>query len=78
MTNIEKTVFDALSEDKFEVKFGRDSSRVVHEGYHNVESGDCFVIFNSLGLLEIGIKQGNAAELMGLDFDSPIIINFDQ
>jgi len=35
------------------------------------------VVFNSHGLLEIGIKQGNAAQLLGLEYDSPVMINFE-
>jgi S-adenosylmethionine hydrolase len=45
--------------------------------YNEVDDGDCFVIFNDLGLLEIGINKGNASKLLGLKYDSPVSIIFD-
>ncbi len=78
ITNIDKQTFDILSKDKgFEVTFGRESFSAINENYNSVESGECFVVFNSNGLLEIGIKQGNAAQLLGLEYDSPVTINFE-
>lgn len=79
VTNIEKTAFDILSKDKpYNIIFGRENSRRTHQFYGQVEPGDCFLVFNSLGLLEIGIYQGNAAELLGLGFDSPVMVNFEE
>ena len=39
---------------------------------------DCFLLFNGLGLLEIGIYKGNASELLGLSYDSPVNIIFEE
>lgn len=79
ITNIEKDAFDILSKDKtYNIVFGRENSRRIHQFYGQVEPGDCFLVFNSLGLLEIGINQGNAAELLGLGFDSPVMVNFEE
>lgn len=79
VTNIEKAAFDILSKDKaYNIVFGRENSRRVHQYYGQVEPGDCFLVFNSLGMLEIGIYQGNATELLGLGFDSPVMINFEE
>jgi S-adenosylmethionine hydrolase len=75
ITNIEKKVFDFLSQDKqFLVQFGRENSRIIHEGSDSTEAGDCYVYFNTLGFLEIGINKGNASELLGLGYDSAINI----
>lgn len=79
ITNIDKQTFDILSKDKgFEVSFGRESFNTINRNYDSVENGECFVVFNSHGLLEIGIKQGNAAQLLGLEYDSPVMINFKE
>lgn len=79
ITNIPVTDFDILSKGKkYEVKFGRETMMKINNGYSSVESGDCFVLFNSIGLLEIGINNGNASELLGLGYDSPVQINFEE
>jgi len=79
ITNIAKEPFDILSKDKaYNIVYGRDNSRKIHTYYGQVEPGDCFLVFNNQGLLEIGIYQGNASQLLGLGFDSPIMINFEE
>lgn len=79
ITNIEKEPFDILSKGKpYNIIYGRENSRRIHQYYGQVEPGDCFLVFNNLGLLEIGIYQGNATELLGLGFDSPVMINFEE
>ncbi|HRI80270.1 MAG TPA: SAM-dependent chlorinase/fluorinase [Cyclobacteriaceae bacterium] len=78
ITNIEKEVFDVLSKGKvFTLQFGGEKVRRIHTHYFQAEQGDCFVLFNSLGLLEIGIFKGNASELLGLSYDSPVNIIFE-
>lgn len=79
ITNIPKTDFDILSKGKnFTIQFGGEKFKKIHTNYNQAEQGDCFLIFNSLGLLEIGIYKGNANELLGLEYDSPINITFDE
>ena len=79
ITNIEKKVFDILHQDrKFTIQFGREKIYRVHQSMADVEGGDCFVIFNHQGLLEIGIHQGSAQKLLGLHLDSPVTITFDE
>lgn len=78
ITNIDKHTFEVLSAGKnYNVTFGRENTRRIHENVFTVDAGDVFVIFNSLGLLEIGINQGKANELLGLGYDSPVSINFE-
>ena len=78
ITNIEKQAFDILSAGKnYNITFGRENSRRIHENIYSVEAGDIFLIFNELGLLEIGINQGRACDLLGLGHDSPVTINFE-
>jgi S-adenosylmethionine hydrolase len=78
VTNIEKETFELLSKGKqFTVSFGGEKLRRIFTNYHQAEQGDCFILFNGLGLLEIGIYKGNASELLGLSYDSPINIIFE-
>jgi len=79
ITNIVKQDFDILSKGKnFTIQFGGEKARRIQTDYHQVEQGDCFVLFNSLGLLEIGINKGNGSELLGLHYDSPVNITFEE
>ena len=66
-----------LSKDKeFLIGIGKEQLAVIHKSPSDVEAGDCFVIFNHLDLLEVGIKNGHAAQLLGMQYDSPIWIKF--
>jgi S-adenosylmethionine hydrolase len=79
ITNISKSDFDILSKDKtYTVQFARERLRKINAAYHQAEQGDCFLIFNSLGLLEIGIYKGKANELLGMELDSAVNITFDE
>ena len=77
ITNIQREEFCNLSQGKqYTILIGREQFRQLNQSINETGSGDCFVIFNSMDLLEIGINKGNASELMGLQFDSPIKITF--
>lgn len=79
ITNILKQDFDILSKGKsYSIQFGGEKARRIQTDYHQVEQGDCFVLFNSLNLLEIGINKGNGSELLGLQYDSPVNITFEE
>lgn len=78
VTNIERGVFDVLGKGRhFTVNFGRERLDAIHRTVVDVEAGECFVVFNSSGFLELGINKGNASELLGMAFDSPVSIVFD-
>ncbi len=78
ITNIPKIDFDILSKGRnYTLLFGRERMHKVQNGYESVEPGDCFAVFNTQGVLEVGINQGNASELLGLYYDSPINISFE-
>jgi len=78
ITNIEEEVFNILRKDrKFIIQFGREKADKINYSYNEIDDGDCFVLFNDLGLLEIGINKGNASRLLGLKYDSPVSIVFD-
>jgi S-adenosylmethionine hydrolase len=79
ITNIPKEAFDILSKGKtYTIQFGGEKFRRVHTQYNQADQGECFIVFNSLGVLEIGIYKGNASELLGLDYDSMVNIVFEE
>ena len=79
ITNIPKEAFDLLSKSKtFTVQFGGEKFRRIHTQYNQADEGECFLLFNSLGLLEIGIYKGNASELLGLTYGNMVNILFDE
>jgi len=78
ITNIPKEVFNKLNPGNFTIEFSREVLTALNQSYDNVEPGDCYAFFNSLDLLEIGINHGHGADLLGLKYDSPVVINFQQ
>ncbi len=79
ITNIPKDAFEILSKDKaYTIQFGGEKFRKINTQYNQAEQGECFILFNSLGLLEIGIYKGNASELLGLEYDSTVNIIFEE
>ncbi|MFM2428678.1 MAG: hypothetical protein RL012_562 [Bacteroidota bacterium] len=77
VTSITKETFTQQRRTRrFEIRFARESIYKLHTHYTQVEPGDCVCVFNSLSLLEIAINQGNAATLLGLQYDSPVCISF--
>lgn len=79
ITNIPRDAFETLSKGKnFVVQFGGEKFRKIQTSYNQAEQGDCVVLFNSLNLLEIGIYKGNASSLLGLQYDSPVSIIFEE
>jgi len=79
ITNIQRETFEFLSKGKtYTLQFGGEKFRRIHSAYHQAEQGECFMVFNSLNLLEIGIYKGNASELLGLGYDSMVNITFDE
>ena len=79
ITNIQQRDFAVLSQGKkYTIGIGREHLYQIHASPAEVEAGDCFVLFNHMGLLEIGIKNGHAGQLLGMEFDSSIWIKFSE
>ena len=79
ITNIQREAFDTLSKNRnYTIQFGGEKFRKVHTQYHQADQGECFIVFNTLGLLEIGIYKGNASELLGLGYDNAVNIFFEE
>jgi len=82
ITNISRTDFDGIlkllgGSPIFRIRFAREQLQVIHQNFYDVESGDCFVLFNSYGFLEIGINKGRASDLLGLRMETPVMIDFN-
>ncbi len=80
ITNISREIFDEyIGDRKFEILINTNRTKVneIKLSYKEVGSGEIVCIFNSLGLLEIAIREGKAAQLLNLDNKSEIRIRFN-
>ncbi len=81
ITNITKDLFDRIGENKpFEIFVQSNHYIITHLNnyYHETSPGEILAIFNSVGLLEIAINKGNAADLLNLSTNSSIRIKFKE
>ena len=73
ITNLSKDIFKEWNKSgQYTIYIGREKFNDIHLKYSDVELGDCFCLFNSEDLFEVGINQGNASKLLGLRKDSSI------
>lgn len=78
ITNITQTIFEEIrSERRFVIRCGGKKLYQLNTDYFDVEPSECFAVFNSLHLLEIGIYRCHAATLAGLNLDSAVTIFFE-
>lgn len=78
ITNIEKQAFEKLGKGRnFIVSFSREKINHLSLQYNQVQPGSCTALFNHNDALEITINMGNASELLGMHYDSPVMINFE-
>ena len=80
ITNIHKSLFkERINGAKFEIFLNSNfyKSEKIHNSYKQVEKGEIVSIFNSLGLLEIAIREGNASQLLSLKRKSEIRIKYE-
>lgn len=77
VTNITRDSIDTIAHGRtYTVHFAREAMATIHPNYNQVDDGDCCCTYNSLNQLCIGINKGNAAELLGLGFDSQVDVRF--
>jgi len=79
ITNISKELFDRIGKGRaFQIFVQSKHYMLQHINVHYNESppGDLLAIFNSAGLLEIAIRNGNAAGLLNLNTNSSVRIEF--
>jgi len=79
ITNIKKELFERIGKDQsFEIYVQSKHYMInkIHPTYSFVPSGELVAVFNSAGLLEIAINNGNANKLLNLGLNSNIRIEF--
>jgi S-adenosyl-L-methionine hydrolase (adenosine-forming) len=78
-TNINREIFDRIGKNRaFELLIQSNHYRInrINNWYSETSAGEILALFNSLGLLEIAIQGGNAAELLNLSLNSTVRIKF--
>lgn len=82
ITNIPQDDFENILKingtGKFEIRVGRERLHKLHNSFTETDGGEIYLLFNSNRVLQIGIKNGKASELLGLGHDTPIIIDFPE
>ncbi len=79
ITNISSDLFYKVGKNRgFSIFVQTNKNKIsqINKTYSETSDGDLLAIFNSLNLLEIAIYNGFAAELLGLDTNSTVRINF--
>ncbi len=79
ITNISKELFNQVGKKRkfiITVKSETYSTNKLSKNYSEVEVGEILALFNSLGLLEIAIRNGRIAELIDIKINSPVTIKF--
>jgi S-adenosylmethionine hydrolase len=78
-TNISRELFEQIGKGRpFELLIQSNRYRIsrIHQWYGETSRGELLALFNSIGLLEIAINGGNAADLLNLGVNSTIRIRF--
>ncbi|MEJ5267086.1 MAG: SAM-dependent chlorinase/fluorinase [Bacteroidales bacterium] len=79
ITNISYEDFaNYVGEKKFEISFSsiKHKINVISTSYREEERGSALCLFNSMGLLEIAVREGKASLLLGLKKKSEVRIKF--
>jgi len=79
VSNISKELFEQTGKGrKFSIfiKSNRNKIDTINKKYSDSESGEIFAIFNSMNLLEFGQFKGCISELLAIDIETVIRVNF--
>ena len=79
ISNISKELFEQTSKKRkfiITIKASRNKIKKINKNYYETESGEILAIFNSLGLLEIAMYNGKIAELLSLDLETVVRVDF--
>ncbi len=81
ITNITRELFDKLHQGRNYTIFVQGPyTRInkISRGYHDSNPGEVIALFNSLGVLELAVNQGNITTLENLDSSSEVRIKFEK
>lgn len=76
ITSLPTADFPAISERLFELAVGLDKATLLVNSYSQAPMGELFVIAGSAGYLEVGIKQGSAANRLKVGCGAPVELTF--
>jgi S-adenosylmethionine hydrolase len=79
ITNINRDLFNQIRKGRpFDIFIQSNYYKIsrLNKNYHDSSTGELLALFNSLGLLEIAINNGNAADLLSLGVNSVVRVKF--
>lgn len=79
ISNISKDLFERIGKGRSFDIYVQSNHYIINKintFYHQTTPGEILALFNSIGLLEIAINNGNAADLLNLSVNSSIRIKF--
>lgn len=79
ITNISKEMFEKIGKGRaFEILMNNNFYTIskISNQYSEIKNGDLLAIFNSVGMLEVAVKNGPIASLLKLELKSNIRIKF--
>jgi len=79
VTNISRELFEKVAQKRsFDIYVQSKHYKIskISDFYNEVPPGELLALFNSVGLLEIAINNGNAARLLNLDNNSTVRAEF--
>ena len=75
ITNISRKTFEStIVHENFVIQAGNVEISRLNRSYAESKVGECLAIIGSFGRLEISVNQGNAAHLLKLERDDPIVV----
>ncbi|HUQ91705.1 MAG TPA: SAM-dependent chlorinase/fluorinase [Bryobacteraceae bacterium] len=72
ITNLAAASFPQIGERPFELRVGLEPISVLVASYDSARFGEPFAIIGSAGYLEVGLKQANAAKVLGVGAGAPV------
>lgn len=79
ITNLDFKTFQKVRKGRnFQIHFydGQYAVNHVSDSYSDVSEASILAVFGSEGYLEIALNKGKARELLGMEVDAPVIIDF--
>jgi S-adenosylmethionine hydrolase len=80
-TNISLDLFHQIGKGRaFDILVQSNHNRIsrLNQRYGESSQGEILALFNSIGLLEIAINGGNAADLLDLSLNSSVRVKFKE
>ena len=79
ITDISREQFDNIYNDrKFEIVVKNETYKItrISKTYSEVRTGELLALFNSLGLLEIAMRDAYLASLANIECNTPVLVKF--